>query len=425
MRSTQTAAERPIGPGVEDFARPIAVPTRAGGPDATDVDPRSLLGELASRRRLIDLSLLGELGERVDPAVRESPSRWAKLAGRVEEALGEELGAFASGVLPEGSPSSARSCAALLDADAGLQALVELPRLLHIALWDAWLGLVESRGEPAERGELLRRGSDFLFAYADLLSRHIAEARRRSSRRPDGAERRLAAVEAFLGGDPGALGTLDFDVERHHLALIGWGGSDPFGLARELAAALERPLLCVASPDPFSGCWAWISGARPIGASEEHLLGEFSRRGGGRLALGLEAFGPDGFRAGHRQAVRARRFAGAAGPQLVRYEDVVVESLAAENEEDARAFVAHELRGISDDSDASRRLRETLAAYFAAEYNAASAAARLGVHQQTVANRLRAVEERLGQPSVGARRVELEMALRLRASLGAGDALSA
>jgi len=47
---------------------------------------------------------------------------------------------------------------------------------------------------------------------------------------------------------------------------------------------------------------------------------------------------------------------------------------------------------------------------------AASAAATLGVHQQTVANRLRAAEERLGH-SVGSRRVELEIALRLRAAL--------
>jgi hypothetical protein len=390
------------------------------------VDLESLLDDLNSRRRLIDLSLLGGLGERVDPSVRESPVRWAKLAGRVEEALGEELAAFAAGDLPQGPPPSAGSCAALLDSDPGLDALADLPRLLHIALWDTWLGLIESRGEPAASGELLRRGSDFFFAYADLLSRHIAAARRGTSRRPDGAERRLVAVEGFLDGDRGALAALDYDVERHHLALIAWGGADPAGLARELAAALERPLLCVASPDSFPGCWAWISGAHPIGPCEEHLLRDFRRQGGERIALGMEAFGPHGFRAGHRQAVRARRFATAAGPQLVRYEDVVVESLAAENEEDARAFVAHELRGISDDSEASRRLRETLEAYFAAEYNAASAAARLGVHQQTVANRLRAVEERLGQPSVGARRVELEMALRLRASLGGeGDALTA
>jgi DNA-binding PucR family transcriptional regulator len=95
---------------------------------------------------------------------------------------------------------------------------------------------------------------------------------------------------------------------------------------------------------------------------------------------------------------------------------VAVEALASENRADARAFVAHELRGIDDDSASSLHIRETIAAYFAAEHNAASAAAALGIHQQTVANRLRAAEDRLGRP-VGARRVELETALRLRACL--------
>ena len=47
----------------------------------------------------------------------------------------------------------------------------------------------------------------------------------------------------------------------------------------------------------------------------------------------------------------------------------------------------------------------------------AAAAAALGVHEQTVAARLRAVEERTGR-SVAARRAELETALRLREYLG-------
>ena len=130
----------------------------------------------------------------------------------------------------------------------------------------------------------------------------------------------------------------------------------------------------------------------------------------------MPVFGETGFRATHHQAQRARWVAGQGEPSLIRYADVAVESLAGENQEDARLFVDRELRGIADDSTASKRLRETLTVYFAAGNNAASAAATLGVHQQTVANRLRTVEERLGHP-VGARRIELEVALRLRAAM--------
>ncbi len=57
-------------------------------------------------------------------------------------------------------------------------------------------------------------------------------------------------------------------------------------------------------------------------------------------------------------------------------------------------------------------LRQTLRAYFAAERNASSTAAALGVSRQTVINRLRVVEERLGR-SLGSCAVEVEAALRL------------
>jgi DNA-binding PucR family transcriptional regulator len=138
------------------------------------------------------------------------------------------------------------------------------------------------------------------------------------------------------------------------------------------------------------------------------------------LALGLAAFGEVGFRATNRQALRARAVSRNPTIAVVHYADVAVEALASNNLPDARAFVAHELRGIDDNSPTSQRLRETITAYFAAEHNAASAAATLGVHQQTVANRLRVAEERVGHP-VGARRVELETALRLRSLLNDVD----
>jgi DNA-binding PucR family transcriptional regulator len=64
-------------------------------------------------------------------------------------------------------------------------------------------------------------------------------------------------------------------------------------------------------------------------------------------------------------------------------------------------------------SSRSETLRATLAAYFGSGQNAASAAALLGVHERTIANRLRAIEAQAGRP-VATRRAELEMALRLR-----------
>ena len=102
---------------------------------------------------------------------------------------------------------------------------------------------------------------------------------------------------------------------------------------------------------------------------------------------------------------------------------MIVEALISENQEEACNFVARELGELNEETTSSRRIRETLAAYFASEHNAASAAAKLGIHQQTVANRLRAAEERLGH-QIGTRRLELELALRLRRTIGERQAES-
>jgi hypothetical protein len=232
---------------------------------------------------------------------------------------------------------------------------------------------------------------------------------------PSGATdaRRLRSVQAVIDGEPLAGRSLDYDLDRYHLGVIA-AGEDSIALARDLGRRLERPHLALASPERGVS-WGWISSTRPLDRGAMAILGEL-RLSTGWIALGIEAFGEAGFRSTHLQAARASRLGVAHGLTVARFEDVAVEALAGESPDDARAFVRRELQDIDDESDVSRKLRETLAAYFAAEHNAASAAARLGIHQQTVANRLRVVEERLGRP-LGERWLELGLALRLRSSL--------
>jgi hypothetical protein len=354
------------------------------------------------------------------PGLARRGHDWDRFGELTSASIRAQLRSFRSGILPERCPEVDVAAVAALAPTVGLPHLLDGYRLSQLVLWQAWFELVEDSLQPTapQRRELLSRGSDFFFRYADLLSGYVTDAyQRHLAPLGTSAERRLQAIAELLDGDPLAASWLDLDLERHHLGLLAWGeGAEP--AARGLATELGRPLFLVASPDPLPCCWAWISGTRPLEPSEERRLACF-QPAAARIAVGLEAFGEAGFCSSHRQALRALRFAPEDAPPLLRYEDVVVEALACENEDDARAFVARELRGIEDDSARSRRLRETLAAYFAAEYNAASAGARLGIHQQTVANRLRVAEERLGHTSIGLRRVELEMALRLRECLAA------
>lgn len=92
--------------------------------------------------------------------------------------------------------------------------------------------------------------------------------------------------------------------------------------------------------------------------------------------------------------------------------------MASHDEQSARAFVGHEL-GPLEGGRRGEIQRETLRAYFASGQRASSAASVLAVHERTVANRVRAIEERLGC-AVGSRSSELETALRLERLLATG-----
>jgi hypothetical protein len=390
-----------------------AVRSRAADFDRLALALEPQLGSLVS-------SVVGALREKGAAEGLRANGGWQRVGELTRASLRAQLCSFSRDTLPRRCPEADLAAVEALAGLADVEFFLNGYRLGQITLWKAWFSLIEDSPDlgVVRRRELLARGSDFFFRYADLLSDYVAEAYEGELERlrGNGEQRRLRAIIRLLEGDPLAASAVDYDLDRHHLGLVAWG-EDPAAVARQLAAVLGRPLMVVLSPiEPGECAWAWISGSRALQPAEERAFKAF-QPARGRIAVGLEGFGEAGFRSTHRQALRARRFSRDPGPALLRFEDIVVEALAIENEDDARAFVAHELRGIEDDSPASRRIRETLSAYFVAEYNAASAGAALGVHQQTVANRLRAAEQRLGHESIGVRRVELEMALRLRACL--------
>ena len=379
-----------------------------------------LVGEMQGRVEALVDATLERVGQRFPDWAAESAFSLHQIRKYAREAIDAELSDFGRETLPVTCPESAALAARAVARTGELEAFANGYRSLQAALWEAWFGLVEdSPLQGAERRDLLSRGSDFFFRYADLLGDYVTQVYREEAGRlhANGTHRRFNAVKALLDGDPASLAGMDFDLRRHHLGLIAWG-PDGQRAARDLAAALGRPILIVA-PIPTTH-WAWVSGTRPFEAAERRAIASFQPAPRAGIALGLEEFGEHGFRATHRQAQRARLLAPSTEPSLTLYSDVAVEALASENAEEARNFAARELGAVGDDSATSRRIRETLVAYFAAGHNAASAAARLGVHEQTVANRLRTAEELLGHP-IGTRRVELEVALRLRASLDRED----
>jgi hypothetical protein len=289
-----------------------------------------------------------------------------------------------------------------------LSLLLDGYRAGHQAQWAAWFELIESDNPPPDqRADLLRRGSAFFFDYAARLSGFVTEEymaeRDRALRSAE--QRRMRLVLSVLAADPIDPGSLDYPMEGTHIGVVASGEGAAEAL-RELTRRLERRSLVL---EVGEGTWAWIGGAPPL----HDVVEVWEADGRVSVGIGSKASGVEGFRRTHRQASQAYRAATRTGAGLVHYSDVALEDLSSRDQEDARAFVASELHGIHGEDLRSKRLRETLHAYFASGQNAKTAAARLGIHQQTVAQRLATVEERTGQ-SVVLRRAEFEVALRLR-----------
>ena len=341
-----------------------------------------------------------------------------EMGNHLRDSLRALVESFRAATLPLSCPSPDVACAVLAAKVGSLKALLAGYRAIQSGVWRAWLGIVEESGaDQAARAELLGWGLEFTSRYAEALRDQTTEIFQATIEQMarDGELRRLHAVRAVLEGEDDPVEQLDLELAQHHLGVIAQGEAGELAI-RRLAESLGRPLFVVG---PIGGArWAWISGRRPLGLADERLLrGGFVPPAGAQLSIGLEAYGSEGFRSTHKQAIRAQAVGGPEPAPLIYFGEVAVAALSASSPEDARAFVVHELRGIDQETSSDQRIRETILAYFAAGHNAACAAATLGVHQQTVTNRLAAAEERLGR-SVASRRVELETALRLRSLLG-------
>ena len=374
-----------------------------------------LIEQLESRLDHLAVEGLEAMRGRVPRWVSETPDVWNQLGECIRGTLRTEWAAFRDGFLPGRLPDIDATLIVMAARVGDLSSLLAGYRFAQMALWGSWFELIEaSEADEDDKRELLRHGSEYFFQYADLVNRYMAEGYQRSVERAaaQGEHHRFQALKTLLEADPLSGLHFDLDLSQYHLGCVAWGEGAEEAM-RELGGHLDRAVW--STMRLHNNWWIWLSGSRPLDGARQAELRDFDPGPGIRVAFGLESFGENGFRASHHQALRAQWVA-PPGPATIHYEDVAVETLATEAESDARAFVAHELRGIDDPSAASARLRETLVAYFAAELNAASAGAALGVHHQTVTNRLRVIEERIGRP-LGKRHLELAVALRLRAAL--------
>lgn len=298
-------------------------------------------------------------------------------------------------------------------------------RLALNGFWEAWTALLRERVDPAELADALDASIRWMLTFVDVLSERVVELHEQERRAwvRSGEAVRAETIRELLDGVPADLrlaeSRLGYPLDRTHHCAVAW--CDPDGEERPdlglLAAALATRMRVrsVTLAVDRATVAVWASGFDgTLGRDALADLGEAAARGVS-LAVSRPQAGADGFRWAYREAMHARRVAlleARPAGAVVRYEDVALQALASVDVEQARRFVAWQLGPLARDDDSSRALAVTLRSYLLHESNLRATAADLGIHHNTVANRLRRIAELLGAP-LAERSAELLVALSL------------
>lgn len=274
----------------------------------------------------------------------------------------------------------------------------------------------EARTRDFVAGDAL---NGLLGTQATVFDRLIAAVSDEHTREMDAQQKRFKnsgeeRIQRLLGGERLDTADIAYDFDAHHLGVIA-SGPAAMQLVDALSNALKCRLLTVRRDDGTA--WAWFGSCNEVGPTqlERHAASIHSAPAAHQtkvaLAIGEAGRGLGGWRLTHRQARAALPIAKRSPKPFVRYADVAL--LASMLQDDLLATSLRELylAPLQQGSGGDVAL-QTLRAYIDAQRNVSSAAAALGVNRNTVANRLRGIERRIGRPlsSCG---LEIEAALRL------------
>jgi hypothetical protein len=299
-----------------------------------------------------------------------------------------------------------------------------------------WLEELHKRARDAnELAESLGYISDYLFAYIGAMNAPLSIAYTAEHERwiRGGVAMRSEEVRAILAGAQvdvtEASGRLRYRLDGRHLGFVIWSDDADVGsgygrrvydemdrFAAEIAEAAGATSALLLPIGGYYAGWATV-------AAELDLSVLPRGRGSMRLAIGRIGRGVDGFRRSHHEALLAKRVASLterSSASCVNFSTIALDSLMTSDLEEARRFVEAEIGPLLEDSDASRRLASTLEVFLQEESSFVRAARRLGIHENTVAYRVRRAEELLGRRAAE-RQLELRAALRLSAFVR-GDA---
>lgn len=245
---------------------------------------------------------------------------------------------------------------------------------------------------------------------------------------------RIGRIKELLDGRDvnveSAETTLGYRLRQHHIGLIAWVPTQTSrgdeltkmervaGMLGEQAGCTERPLFV---PCDELSSWVWLPLGRHAEMDKAALAHQVQRDDPQvRVSVGDPAYGVEGFRRSHHQAVQAYTVAAAARGHVsdtVSYGEVGAVALMCSNIEETKAWVADVLGELAQNDEPRARLRDTMRAFLASSGSYTMAATKLGMHKNTIQYRLRKAEEELGKQIRDHRR-DLEIALEICYWLG-------
>ncbi len=370
-----------------------------------------LVARLRSRSAEIEDLIFDGVRALSDPTESEDPEYRAGLRATVAEAvdyalLSIERGEEWTGPIPAAAAAQARRAARN---GVGLDTV-----LRRYAAGDRMVGefIMDEAGRfpnEALRHVLRTQGPHVDRLMASVAAEYMAEMElmRRSP-----AQRIAERVQRLLAGDaPLDAEGLDYEFNAWHLGLI-FTGSSPEAAARTLAAGLGRQPLVVARG--HDSAWAWLGGRQPLAPADVEPYLTAGALGDVSLAVGEPRRGIEGWRLTHHEAQAAKQVAlhRPLPLPLTLASSVILLAAVLRDEPLAKSLRETYLAPLDELGDSGLVLRRTLRAYFAAGFNAATAAAALKVDRHTVQRHLRKVEEALGR-LLHTCHAEVEVALSL------------
>ncbi len=220
---------------------------------------------------------------------------------------------------------------------------------------------------------------------------HVEEV---SAARPVSTDRRRAdQVRRLLDGELVDPSKLAYDLDGWHVGLVVRGP----GRDDAVEAITRRPdsrRLIVAADEEIIWVWMGFRGRperqqfQPVAAPDVP--------DGLRIGVGEPAESRAGWRLTHEQARAALSVAIRRPETLLRYNEVALLAAAIQDELLATSLFQLYIAPLERDGENGRELQTTLRAYFEADQSVTSTAAALGISRNTVANRLKVIEERVG-----------------------------